>query len=171
MPSGRQARVNDGSASRRGLLDEVNQRILRVLEEDPRLSTAELARRVGMSGPAVRERMARLEEAGVIRGYLLDVDPAAVGLPVGVWVRVRPSPGCLPKVEQLAREIGEVSECHRVSGEDCFLIRVQVPTIESLESVLDQFLLYGQTTSSFIVSTPVPARPPRPSSPPKGQTS
>jgi len=118
-----------------------------------------------MSGPGVRERIARLEASGVIRGYLLDIDPAAVGLPVGVWVRVRPSPGSLSKVEQLARQITEVSECHRISGEDCFLIRVHVPTIESLEGLLDQFLLYGQTTSSFIVSSPVPPRPPQRSQP------
>jgi len=141
----RKPRIPDGSISAGRLLDEVNQRILSVLTEDPRLSSAELARRVVMSCPAVRERIARLEEAGVIRGYLLDIDPAAIGLPVGVWVRVRPSPGSLSKVEQLARQITEVSECHRISGEDCFLIRVHVPTIESLEGVLDRFLLYGQT--------------------------
>jgi Lrp/AsnC family leucine-responsive transcriptional regulator len=164
MASERKPRIPDGSTTAGSMPDEVNQRILSALTENPRASSAELARRVGMSGPAVRERIARLEETGVIRGYLLDIDPAAVGLPVGVWVRVRPSPGSLSKVEQLARRMTEVSECHRVSGEDCFLIRVHVPTIESLEGVLDQFLLYGQTTSSFIVSSPVPPRPPRRSS-------
>jgi len=164
MASERKPRIPDGSAPAGSMPDEVNQRILSALTDNPRASSAELARRVGMSGPAVRERIARLEETGVIRGYLLDIDPAAVGLPVGVWVRVRPSPGSLSKVEQLARKMTEVSECHRISGEDCFLIRVHVPTIESLEGVLDQFLLYGQTTSSFIVSSPVPPRPPRRSS-------
>jgi Lrp/AsnC family transcriptional regulator, leucine-responsive regulatory protein len=78
-------------------LDEINQRLLAVLAEDPRQSTAEPARRVGMSAPAVRERVTRLEETGVIRGYRLDVDPAALGLPVAAWVRLRPGPGQLPK--------------------------------------------------------------------------
>jgi len=113
-----------------------------------------------MSGPAIRERVARLEQAGVIRGYRLDIDPAAVGLPVAAWVRVRPGPGQLPRIAALAAQLPEVSECHRISGEDCFLVKVHVPTIEALEGVLDRFLLYGQTTSSFIVSTPVPPRPP-----------
>jgi len=158
----RKARPPDGSVSASDLLDDVNERLLTALIREPRLTNAALARRVGMSGPAVRERVRRLEQAGVIRGCRLDVDPAAVGLPVGVWVRVRPTPGALPKIEELARRLTEVSECHRVSGEDCMLLRVQVASIESLEDVLDQFLLYGQTTSSFIVSTPVPPRVARP---------
>lgn len=154
MPSG----LPDG----RSLLDEVNRRLLALLEEDPRRSAAELARRVGMSAPAVRERIGRLEEAGVIRGYRLELDPAALGLPVTVWVRVRPGPGQLPRIAELADRIPEVAECHRISGEDCFLLRVHVPAIENLETVLDQFLVHGQTTSSFVVATPVPARNPRP---------
>jgi len=112
-----------------------------------------------MSAPAVRERVARLEEAGVIRGYRLDIDPAAIGLPVTAWVRIRPGPGQLPKIPELAARLPEVSECHRISGEDCFLLKVHVRAIEALEAVLDQFLLHGQTASSFVVSTPVPRTP------------
>ena len=143
-----------------GLLDEVNRTILRLLAADARLSTAELARQVGMSAPAVRDRVTRLEEAGVIRGYRVDIDPAAVGLPVTAWVRIRPGPGQLPRITELAREVPEVGECHRISGEDCFLVKVHVATIAALETVLDRFLLHGQTTSSFVVSTPVPPRAP-----------
>lgn len=139
-------------------LDPVNVRLLRALSEDPRLSMSALARKVAMSAPAVTERVQRLEQAGVIRGYRLDVDPAAIGLPVSAWVRVRPGPGQLPKVAELARETPEVVECHRVTGEDCFLLRIHVPAIDQLEAVLDRFLLYGQTTSSLIVSSPVEPR-------------
>ena len=148
------------------MLDDVNRRILSVLAEEPRLSTSALARRVAMSTPAVRERVKRLEEVGVIRGYRLDIDPAAIGLPIAAWVRVRPGPGQLPKIAELAAGVPQVSECHRISGEDCFLIKVHVPRIEDLEGVLDQFLLHGQTTSSFIVSSPVL---PRPVLPPVGE--
>ena len=144
----------------KSLLDDTNRRLLAELTADPRASAAELARRVGMSAPAVRERVARLEEAGVIRGYRLDVDPAALGLPVAAWVRVRPGPGQLPRIAELAARTPQVSECHRISGEDCFLLKVHVPAIDALEAVLDQFLLYGQTISSFVVSTPVAARNP-----------
>lgn len=140
-------------------LDDVNRRILTALSEDARLSVSEVARRVGMSAPAVRERVNRLEQAGIIRGYRLDVDPAAMGLPVAAWVRVRPGPGQLPRVAELAARTPEVSECHRISGDDCFLLKVHVPAIEALEDVLDRFLIHGQTASSLIVSTPVPPRP------------
>lgn len=145
----------------RSQLDEVNRRLLEVLVADPRLSVAELARRVGMSAPAVRERLDRLEQVGVIRGYRVDVDPAALGMPVAAWVRLRPGPSQLPRIAELAERVPEVSECHRISGEDCFLLKVHVPSVEALEPVLDRFLLHGQTTSSFIVSTPVPPRLPR----------
>nr|WP_281371962.1 Lrp/AsnC family transcriptional regulator [Modestobacter versicolor] len=143
-------------------MDDVNARLLELLAEDPRRTAAELARRVGMSAPAVRERVTRLEEAGVIRGYRLDVDPAALGLPVTAWVRVRPGPGQLTRIADLAARVPEVAECHRISGEDCFLLRVHVASIEALEAVLDRFLVHGQTTSSFVVATPVPARTPAP---------
>lgn len=146
-------------SNRSQLLDAVNRRILATLSENPRLSTSELARTVGMSAPAIRERMTRLEDAGVIRGYRLDVDLAAIGLPVAAWVRIRPGPGQLPKIAELAECTPEVSECHRISGEDCFLLKVHVPAIEALEAVLDRFLIHGQTTSSFVVSTPVQPRP------------
>jgi Lrp/AsnC family leucine-responsive transcriptional regulator len=144
----------------KSLLDETNRRILAVLTEAPRMSTSELARTVNMSAPAVRERVARLEQAGVIRGYRLDVDPAAIGLPVAAWVRIRPGPGQLAKIVDLALRTPQVSECHRISGEDCFLLKVHVATIEDLQPVLDAFLLHGQTTSSFVVATPIPPRPP-----------
>jgi Lrp/AsnC family leucine-responsive transcriptional regulator len=144
--------------TRSQLLDELNIRILAELTADPRLRTTELARRLGVSTPTVRERVTRLEESGVIRGYRLEVDPAALGLPVAAWVRLRPGPGQIPKIIELAGRTPEVVECHRISGEDCFLMRVQVAAIASLEDVLDKFLVHGQTTSSFIVSTPVPPR-------------
>src|SRR5690242_7377153 len=124
------------------LLDAVNRQVLAILADDARINTAELARRVGMSAPAVRERINRLEGAGVIRGYHVDIDPAKVGLPVAAWVRVRPGPGQLPKVADLAQRSPEVSECHRITGDDCFLLKVHGPSIEDLESVLDGFLLF-----------------------------
>ena len=166
MPARRSPRPGGVLPRGRSLLDEVNRRLLELLTEDPRRTAAELARLVDMSAPAVRERIARLEEAGVIRGYRLDVDPAALGLPVTAWVRVRPGPGQLTRIAELAGRLPEVAECHRISGEDCFLLRVHVPSIEALETVLDRFLLHGQTTSSFVVATPVPARIPAPSGPP-----
>jgi Lrp/AsnC family leucine-responsive transcriptional regulator len=141
------------------LLDAVNRRLLRELHDDPRITMSELARRVGMSAPAVTERVQRLQRTGVIAGFRIDVDPAALGLPVTAFARIRPTAGQLDKIAALARETDQVSECHRITGEDCFLVKVHVARIQDLEEVLDRFLLYGQTVSSIVVSTPVPPRP------------
>jgi Lrp/AsnC family transcriptional regulator, leucine-responsive regulatory protein len=149
------------------LLDEVNLRILTELQDSPRLPMAELGRRIGMSAPSVTERVQRLERAGVIAGYRLDIDPAAVGLPVTAFTRIRPMPGSLPKIAELAAELPEVTECYRITGEDCFLIKLHAPAIEQLEATLDRFLAYGSTTTSIVVSTPVPRRPPPLPAPPK----
>ena len=151
-------------------LDAVNRRLLRELHDDPRITMSALARRVGMSAPAVTERVQRLQRTGVITGFRMDVDPAALGLPVTAFARIRPTAGQLDRIAALARETGQVSECHRITGEDCFLVKVHVARIQDLEEVLDRFLLYGQTVSSIVVSTPVPPRPlPLPHEPAPGE--
>lgn len=137
------------------LRDRRNVELLRLLRNEPRLGISELARRVGMSAPAVRERILRLEETGIIRGYRLELSPAALGYPVSAYVRVRPAPGQLPKIAELAQSLPQVVECHRVTGDDCFVLKVYLPSIDALDQVLDQFLVYGQTTTSIIQSTPV----------------
>jgi Lrp/AsnC family leucine-responsive transcriptional regulator len=137
------------------LRDARNLDLLRLLRDDPRISTSELARRVGMSAPAVRERVLRLEEAGIIRGYALELDPAALGYPLCAYIRVRPAPGRLPHVAELARCLPQVVECHRVTGEDCFVLKVHLRALEQLDELIDQFLAHGQTTTSLVQSTPV----------------
>ena len=128
------------------------------LQRNPRLTMTELGRRVGLSSPAVTERVRRLEELGVIQGYRLDLNPTALGLPIAAYVRIRPNPGQLPKIAELAQHIREVVECHRVTGEDCFILKVYLPSIDQLDRILDSFLMYGTTTTSLIQSSPVPLR-------------
>ena len=153
-PDGRSAYSGSG-----GLLDEVNRRLLTELHADPRITMSALARRVGMSAPAVTERVQRMERAGIITGYRMEVSPAALGLPVTAFARVRPTAGQLPKVAELAARLPQVTECHRITGEDCFLLKLHAAAMEQVEEILDQFLLYGQTVTSIVVSTPVPPRP------------
>jgi Lrp/AsnC family leucine-responsive transcriptional regulator len=141
------------------VLDEANVSILHELEQDARLPMAELGRRVNMSAPAVAERVQRLERAGVIKGYHAEIDPRAVGYPIAAVVRIRPAVSRqLHKIPELARETPEVVECHRVTGEDCFLLKLYLRSIEDLEDVLDRFVLLGQTTTSIIHSSPLPRR-------------
>lgn len=147
------------------LTDRRNVELIRVLEADPRTSVSELARRVGLSAPAVKERLTRLEEAGVIRGWRLDLDPKALGWPITAFVRVRPMPGKTKKIAELAQTIPQVVECHRITGEDCFILKMHFEAIDKLECVMDRFLAHGQTTTSLVQSSPVPYRaPPLPDS-------
>jgi Lrp/AsnC family leucine-responsive transcriptional regulator len=140
------------------LLDPTNLRLLAELQGDARLSQAELGRRVGLSAPAVAERLARLEREEVITGYRAEVSPRALGYVFGAVLRIRPAPRQIPKVAEVARTTPEVVECHRVTGEDCFWMKLHVRTVEHLEEVIDRFTPYGQTTTSIIQSSPVPRR-------------
>ncbi len=142
------------------LIDQTNRRLLEELRTEPRLTMAELGRRIGMSPPAVAERVRRLEEAGVIAGYQLLLNPAALGLPITAYIRVRPNPGQLGRIGALADRIPEVTECHRITGEDCFILKVHIPAMSQLDRILDRFLHYGNTTTSIVQSSPVPQRPP-----------
>jgi len=139
--------------------DDKNLAILQLLQEDPRMPISELARQIGMSNPAAKERVLRLEERGIIAGYRLELDPKALGYAVTAFVRIRPLPGHLPKVAELARQMPEVAECHRITGEDCFILKLYIREIASLDRVLDRFLAHGQTTTSIVQSSPVPPRP------------
>ena len=141
-------------------LDATNRQLITALQADARLSLAELGRRVGLTAPAVGERLARLEEAGVIRGYHADVDPRALGYDLSVILRIRPAARMIGKVAELARSTPEVTECHRVTGEDCFVMRLHVRDVLHLEELIDGFVLYGQTTTAIVQSSPVPGRGP-----------
>jgi Lrp/AsnC family leucine-responsive transcriptional regulator len=140
------------------LIDAPDLRIIKELQENARLSLAELGRRVGLSAPAVGERLQRLERDGVITGYRADVDPRALGLGLTAVIRVRPAPGQLENVADLARRTPEIVECRRVTGEDCYVATAHVRDVEHLEEVIDHFVALGQTTTSIAQSSPVPRR-------------
>jgi Lrp/AsnC family leucine-responsive transcriptional regulator len=140
------------------LLDDTNRRLLAELQSDGRVAFAELGRRVGLSAPAVAERVGRLEREGVITGYRADVDPRAIGYPLAAVVRVRPFARQIHKIPEIAAQTPEVVECERITGEDCFLLRLHVRDMQDLEPVLDRFTPFGQTTTSIVHSAPVSRR-------------
>src|SRR3954468_22577587 len=139
-------------------LDAVDRTVIAELQADGRLSLAELGRRVGLSPAAVGDRVRRLEDAGVITGYRAVVDPRALGYALTAVIRVRPAPRQLAKVAELAQRTREVVECHRITGEDCFVLTAHVRDVQHLEEVIDGFALHGQTTTSVRQSSPVPLR-------------
>ena len=137
------------------LLDDISRRLIEELQADARLSYAELGRRTGLSPSATAERLRRLEEAGIIRGYRADIDPASLGLNVSAIIRM------VCDGEQYRRFLAflgtreEVRECHHVTGSDALMIHVRVPAIEDLEKLVMQFLRYGVPTTSIVLSTPL----------------
>ena len=143
-----------------GNLDATDARILNALVDDARTSIADLARSVGLSPPSVSERIKRLEEVGVIEGYTLTINPKALGLPIAAWLRIRPIPGQLQKVADILRGLREIVECDRITGEDCFIARAHVQSVEELEKLIDQVIPYAMTNTSIIQSSPVKRRLP-----------
>ena len=141
-------------------LDQIDRRIIGELATDGRVPFAELGRRVNLSSPAVAERVRRLENAGVITGYRAEIDPRALGYQLTAIVRVKPVGGQLRRIQELAAEVPEVGECHRITGEDCVYMKVHLRTIDDLSELLDRFLAYGETTTSIINASPVPGRNP-----------
>jgi Lrp/AsnC family transcriptional regulator, leucine-responsive regulatory protein len=139
-------------------IDGTDRQIVAEIQADARLTMAELGRRVGLSAPAVTERLQRLERRGVIRGYHADVDPRSLGLSLSAVVRIRPAPGQLQNVAEAAVKTPEVVECTRITGEDCYIMRAHVRDVEHLEEVIDRFAVLGQTTTSIVQSSPVPGR-------------
>lgn len=144
-----------------GPLDDTDLRLLEALARDARRSNASLARAMGMSAPAVAERIKRLEENGVIQGFGARIDPRALGLPLGIYLRVRPLPGQLDTVADILANLGEVVSCDRVTGEDCFIAKAYVDSLESMEDLIDRLIPYSMTNTSVIQSSPVESRLPK----------
>jgi Lrp/AsnC family leucine-responsive transcriptional regulator len=140
----------------KGSLDKIDCRILEELQENARIAFAELGRRVGLSTPAVIERVHRLEEEGVILGYRAMVDPAKVGLPVRAFVKVTVAGDNLTKFAALVKKMPEVVECHRVTGDVSYIAQVAVRDVSHLEAVIDGMMPYVATNTAMILASPVP---------------
>lgn len=137
------------------LLDDVGWQLLHALQEDARLSFAELGRRVGLSLPAVAERVRRMEEAGIITGYRAELDVKKIGLPVTAFIRVGAGGEQYPAIIDLARDLPGLMECHHLTGADSFIMKVVVASIPHLEALITRLSTYGQTTTSIVLSSPV----------------
>jgi len=142
------------------LLDDLDRHILEILAGDGRISLKDLAAKVSLSSPSVSERLKRLEERGVIRAFTVEVDPAALGYALQAIVRIRPLPGQLHRVQQLIEEIPEFSECDKVTGDDCFIARLHLRSIDQLDAILDRIIDRAETNTSIVKAQPVKRRLP-----------
>lgn len=137
-------------------IDDIDCEILAELQTNARIAFAELGRRVGLSTPAVIERVRRLEDNHVIMGYRAVVDPAKVGLPVRAFVKVTVAGDKLQKFAALVRELPEVLECHRVTGAESFMVQIAVRDVRHMEELIDSMMPYVATNTSMILTSPVP---------------
>ncbi|PTB21381.1 AsnC family transcriptional regulator [Trinickia symbiotica] len=151
-----------GSAPSTGatVLDEIDRTLLTLLAENGRAAVADLAREVGLSAPSTAERLRRLETQGVIERFTVQIDPRALGYTMQAIVRVRPLPGQLHLVEEAIRRIPEFVECDKVTGEDCFVCRLYLRSIDELDDILAKVTDRAETNTAIIKSTPVARRLP-----------
>ncbi len=140
------------------MIDEIDWKILVELQEDARISYAELGRRVGLTTPAIIERVRKLEDAGIIKGYRVIIDTASVGLPVSAYIRMSITGVDYERIIEEAINAKEVHECHRGTGGDSFILKVATSSVEHLQEVIDKLTPYGITTTAIVLSSPVTSR-------------
>jgi Lrp/AsnC family transcriptional regulator, leucine-responsive regulatory protein len=142
------------------VLDEIDQSILGILARDSRISLKDLGQQVALSSPAVSERLRRLEERGVIRAFTVEIDPAALGYTLQAIVRIKPLPGKLHIVQKLLEDTPEFCECDKVTGEDCYVARLFLRSIDDLDPIIDRIADKAETNTSIVKAQPIRRRPP-----------
>lgn len=140
------------------MLDEIDKKLLSELQDDARTSYAELGRRVGLTTPAVIERIRKLEDAGIVTGYRAEIDTSKVGLPITAFIRMSISGVDYSHIIEVAEVSNEVMECHRGTGGDSFIMKVAVASVEHLQEMIDRLTPYGITTTTIVLSSPVRKR-------------
>lgn len=141
-------------------LDDIDRRLLALLQTDARMPIKALAEQIGLSAPAAAERLRRLEDRGVIRAFTVEVDAHALGYSLQAIVRIKPLPGKLHEVQKLLEAIPELAECDKVTGDDCFIARLHLRSIEHLDFILDHITDKAETNSAIVKSQPVKRRLP-----------
>jgi len=147
-----------GHFGTRPMIDDIDRKILKEMQEDARTSYAELGRRVGLTTPAVIERVRKLEDAHIITGYRAEIDTARVGLPIMAFIRMSISGVDYSHIIEVAQGSNEVLECHRGTGGDSFIMKIAVSSVEHLQEMIDRLTPYGITTTTIVLSSPVKRR-------------
>ena len=140
------------------LLDKTGWELLRLLQENARMSFADLGKEVGLTASGVADRIRRMEDAGIITRYRAEIDLSKIGLPINAMMRVTVN-GPSKRFVEMLQDVVEVRECHRVTGSDCFILKLSLASTSHLEALIDSFEPYGhQITTMFVLSSPVPDR-------------
>jgi Lrp/AsnC family leucine-responsive transcriptional regulator len=140
-------------------LDVIDWKLLQLLRDDARASFADLGRKLRLSAPAVAERMKRLEDRGVVRGYRADIDLGALGKKLNVYLRVVVEPKDYPRFKKAIEPLDdEIFECHHVTGAESFVLRAAVTGVPELETLIQKLTAFGPTLTSVILSTSIDRR-------------
>ena len=134
-------------------LDKIDRGIISALENDGRASLAEIGKAVGLSGPAVGERLRRLQSEGIIEGFTVCVNARAIGYTLEAIVRIKPRSKQLHIVEQMMREEPRFTSCDRVTGDDCFIARLALVNVEELDDILLPLHERAETNTSIVKSS------------------
>jgi Lrp/AsnC family leucine-responsive transcriptional regulator len=140
------------------MIDEIDWKILVELQENARISFAELGRRIGLTTPAIIERVHKMEDAKIITGYRVEIDAAKIGLPVTAFIRMSIAGVDYSHIIEVVKNSEEVMECHRGTGGDSFIMKVAVASVEHLQTIIDKLTPYGITTTAIVLSSPVKRR-------------
>jgi Lrp/AsnC family transcriptional regulator, leucine-responsive regulatory protein len=140
------------------LLDQTSWQILKILQEDARIPFKELGQKVGLSSPAVADRVRRLEEAGIITRYRAELNLEKLGLPLRAFITIKSFGHRCNEIRTLMQESPEVQACYRVAGNDHYLVKVAVTSVSHLEQLVDRFIPYATVTTSIVLSVPVAGR-------------
>lgn len=144
------------------MIDEIDWKLLVELQEDARISYAELGRRIGLTTPAIIERVKKMEDAKIITGYRVEIDTAKVGFPVTAFLRMSITGVDYSKIIETVKDSKEVLECHRGTGGDSFIMKIAVASIERLQTIIDKLTPHGITITAIVLSSPVKRRIIRP---------
>lgn len=139
-------------------MDITDYRIIEILQEDGRVSMKDLGKIVGLTSPAVSERVKRLEESGIIEGYKAIVNPDALGRVIKAFIHISLANNKYAEFLEAAKKDPRIVECHHITGDDCSLLKVMVKDMYELEAVIDSIKRIGSTKTSVILSTPIHAK-------------
>lgn len=146
------------------ILDGLNWKILKCLQENARQSNSEIGRKVGITSPAVSERIKKMEDAGIIQSYDAIISPYEVGYQLKAIITLRAFMGMLKPFMEKVKTYDEVLNCYRITGNENFVMEVVLKNQKHLESFIDQLIVYGETKTQIVLSKVVknkPIKPPR----------
>lgn len=136
-------------------VDKIGMNILQELQMNARSSFSEIGRKVGLSSPAVAERVYKMEEAGIINGYHADINPSIFGQEMMAFITLTTQPEKYQKIYSFAEKQKKILECHHISGNESLILKVVSGSISQLNHLVEKLSEFGETRTSIVLSSPV----------------